>query len=256
MSWFISISLLLIILGIACRKKSLTSAASFVAFFMGIIIFYAGGFPFLLTLLSFFISSSLITKIGNKEKVTLEKTLYEKSGNRDVAQVLANGALPTICALGYLLLNEKEFWGTAYFISLAVSTGDTWASEIGILSKSAVYSAVTFKIVPKGISGGITTLGLFASLLGSTFIALLYLTLFSFTPITFIIIIGSGFLGTYIDSILGELVQAKYRNIKGQVTEISHGTKKIKGIAFINNDVVNFLSPISVILIYYFSLFY
>lgn len=252
--WAIAFILLIVILGFAYKKKSLTGSACVLAFFMALIIFYAGGFLFLLTLFAFFISSSVLTKIGGKQKEQLEKVLYEKNGNRDAIQVLANGGLPTICAIFFIFSHENSFWFIAYFISFAVSTADTWASEVGLLSKAIVRSAVTFKKVEKGLSGGITVLGVSASFFGALFIALTYVILAGFNLFNFNSILICGVIGAYFDSILGELLQVKYIDSKGLVTEKSQNAIKMQGLSYINNDTVNLLSSLIGIFVYWLLL--
>ena len=100
-----------------------------------------------------------------------------------------------------------------YFEYCNSSNGDTWASEIGILSKDLPILITTFKKVPRGTNGGISTLGLLASMCGGLFIGIiagLPSILFLDCSIRYhnaflILCIGgiSGLIGSLIDSLLG-----------------------------------------------------
>ena len=63
-----------------------------------------------------------------------------------------------------------------------------------------------------------------------------------------------GFIGSVIDSLLGELFQAKYRTNTSEIIEVSSSTKDllIHGYRWFDNNLVNFLS--NVILVSAFTL--
>ena len=56
--------------------------------------------------------------------------------------------------------------------TVATATSDTWATEFGKLSKSKPISITTFQPIEHGLSGGITMIGLFGSILGASIIGL------------------------------------------------------------------------------------
>ena len=57
--------------------------------------------------------------------------------------------------------------------SLSASTADTWATEIGFLSKKRPYLIFTSTKVDKGTSGSVSLLGTFGSIVGDLFIGLI-----------------------------------------------------------------------------------
>jgi uncharacterized membrane protein len=61
----------------------------------------------------------------------------------------------------------------------AEAASDTWAGEIGRLSKKPPVSLKTGKAVSRGVSGGVTLLGYGGGLLGAAFIAVFWYFLFS-----------------------------------------------------------------------------
>ena len=104
----------------------------------------------------------------------------------------------------------------------------------------------------KGSSGAVSIIGSFAALTGSMIIVLS--SYFSFKNLTLsamLVLVFSGFLATFIDSIMGATIQVQYiDNINNKITERLYDSsgqqnKSIRGIEWINNDVVNFLSILS-----------
>lgn len=240
----------------AYRRNSLTKAAALAAFILAAGLYLIGGPLFFILLMVFFFSSTFLSHFKEEVKEEIEKDLHEKTGKRDFVQVLANGGAAFTMAILYGL-TQSENYALGVAIAFAACNADTWASEIGVLSKKAPISLITRKQVQRGMSGGVSLLGLLASFGGALLVALTYLLVrlaggFSvnfFSEIGLILIGGS--LGSLLDSILGETLQVKYRSRQtGILTEkaILAGEKneRIRGLAFVNNDFVNFASSLSV----------
>lgn len=236
--------------------KSLTIKGAITAFVVGSLIAYGGGSYGLCLLGIFFMSSAYWSSYKEERKYHLYH-LHEKGTTRDSIQVLANGLLPALCCLGYAI-SKQEVFLVAMAVSLASSTADTWASEIGVLSKNPPRSIVTFKVLEKGLSGGITVLGSFAQVAGACFIAIVGASWLTFIykvnaswSFLFISISLLGILGSIIDSYLGIFLQVKYEcKVCHLITErrFHHGlpTKRVNGCSLITNDVVNLLSQMIV----------
>lgn len=143
---------------------------------------------------------------------------------------------------------------------IAVSSADTWASEIGMLAKGDPYNILTLKKVATGLSGGVSLLGTFAAIGGSFLIASTYaggiflFTPTSFQPATFWQPFLLGVLGMFVDSLLGSALQSKYRCVVcHQITEQEYHHNKpcqiVHGLKFIDNDIVNLLTGFTVLVI-------
>jgi len=251
---------------LAYKKESLSYSGFIGALILGSLLYYLGGFFFWIIMISFFISSSVITKFkGDNKKET--EDLNEKNGKRDYIQVLANGGLGLIFAFMYYIYNDTIYM-VGFATAFAAANADTWASELGVLSKRDPIYIINFKKAEKGVSGAISIFGTVASLLGALFIAIVFtlglVLKYNNIEITYkyiLIITISGFLGSIIDSYLGSLIQVKYKCVVcNKITEkkIHHGeiTSLIKGIKWFNNDFVNFTSGAlaSLIAIVLFSL--
>lgn len=217
---------------VAYYKKSLTQSGMITAVIMGTIIFVTGGFLATGVLLAFFVSSSIISHFGTNKSHSA----------RGYKQVLANGLIGTIMLILFALLHSIEFY-VLFGVSIAVSTADTWAGEIGILSKSNPRHLFTLKPIEKGLSGGVTVLGIMASLLGSLLIS-------AFFVFHYLVVLG-GLLGSLIDSALGT-IQVKYITSTGEtLDQDKEGVEIIetKGIRWLSNNLVNLCSNVIAVFI-------
>ena len=224
------------------------------AFVMGWIVFGFGRFAFSSVMLFFFFSSSLLSNVGSAQKLRLTANA-QKVNQRDAWQILANGLVPTLLLIFWFNSQESIFI-LLFLTSLAAATADTWATEIGVLSKSEPRSILGFKKVLKGTSGGISILGTIAGFGGSVAIVILGLLVFSmflqfpFTLQSALLVAVLGLTAQIFDSILGASFQAKYRCLRCEriCEEDKHclgaETELISGWKWMNNNVVNFLSVV------------
>lgn len=239
-------SILLLIMVIqAYRSKLLTASGAFAAFLTGFFVYFGLGFKGLFLLLLFFVSSSLWSKVKSEKKQKAEE-LVVKGSQRDWQQVLANGGLAALTSVLYYVTND-HVWIIGFSIVIACSNSDTWASEIGSMSKGRPYYIRTMERAERGTSGAVSLLGTVASMIGSFIIAIAGFILFQLSLQELLFITVFGFFGNLIDTLLGAYVQAGYQcrecRLKTEKTfHCEQHTTLIKGYSFFNNDVVNFLS--------------
>lgn len=262
MKLFISLLLSFLLATLGYVKKALTPPALILAFIFACIITYFGGVSSFLMLATVFLLTIIAGKIKKEERKNKIKDLHQKGHQKDVPSIIANVAPGTLCLILYGLTNNAYLL-VVYATLMAEAISDSLASDIGILSSKPPINILTLKRSTPGLSGNISLLGIFASFIGSLIIALIYL-IFNHNIFNFLIITICGTLGNLIDSFLGALVQAKYEcptcHIITEKTEhCATKTKKIAGIDFLNNDIVNITSNIIsgllcyLILIAYFS---
>jgi len=245
------------------KRRHLTISACFMAGFFGIAYWMINPILYL-ALFAFFISSSALTKYRKKDKQDIQDK-FEKGGERDTSQVLANGLGGLIFAIAHLLvflLTEDVVLSNAFiygFIAaIATVNADTWGTEIGILSNDQPYWILNLKKkVERGTSGGISGKGTGAALIGSFIVAILVLiveifwknplpTESSWQIYLFIPLAGiAGFMGALIDSLFGATIQGFFRcQICGKGTEkrvhCKENTVIIRGKEWFRNDHVNF----------------
>ncbi|MEW5799399.1 MAG: DUF92 domain-containing protein [Bacteroidota bacterium] len=241
-----AVILALIIAIVSFQFEFLSPGGSAATFLLATIIFGIGGWAWTIPILTFFVTSSLLSKFGKARKKKLD-VIIEKTNKRDEVQVAANGGVAGIIILLWYIFPQQTDLYLIYIASLAAVTADTWATEIGTLSKKKPISIVTFKFVEPGTSGGVSLVGFFGSFLGASVIVLSGWVMndLVISGSTIAKIIFSGMLGSIVDSICGATLQAQYQTDSGTITEktMYHGkpTTRIRGVGWIDNDLVNWI---------------
>jgi uncharacterized protein (TIGR00297 family) len=232
--------LALLTTGAAKAVRALSWSGMAAAALVGFLLFGFGGGTGAAALLLFFVTSSALSRLGKHRKEALQ---FEKGGERDAGQVLANGGIAALCSL-LLPLFPLNSWPIAALLgSLAAANADTWATEIGSLAKGKPRRITDFQIAETGESGAISLPGTLAALLGAGVLALISLFWGLGWRGVFCVTAG-GFLGSLIDSLCGATIQEMYRDpVTGRLTEHpGNETDKyprMRGIPGMNNDRVN-----------------
>lgn len=293
------------------RKRSLDISGACAAVCVGFVSFVVS-YRMGTILIVFYYTSSKITKVREDVKEQFERD-YKVAGQRNATQVLANSAMATVvAALYFLVIGEDRhtveftlghgirilmdqagatdavgrvfrkqlasYLWAMYVAHYACANGDTWASELGILSKSRPRLITSFLLrteVPKGTNGGISLEGTLASALGGALVGLVFWIMSFFMslerpmgnsapqyPMIFVGLIA-GVLGSVVDSLLGASLQATYYDFdrkqivkRGNFDAGDANVKIIQGIDILSNEAVNFYSiMITMVLACYLSPF-
>lgn len=227
------------------RLRSLTISGAIFTVVTGTVIGFGFGWIGLYLLGVFFSTSSLASKYRSRDKVAVDE-IVEKSGPRDYMQVLANGGIGIITAIGMMLTGD-DTWLYAYIVSIAAATSDTWASEFGVLAKRRPFSILTLKRVEAGTSGGVSLFGTAMSALGAIVIVAAVAPFVQMGIGAACLLVLLGLCGSLIDTFIGATIQRKFKCVVcGKLTEqkMHHGQKTsyVSGWHFLGNDAVNFLS--------------
>jgi uncharacterized protein (TIGR00297 family) len=234
----------------ALRVRSLNWSGALAAFILGTVVFGLGGPVWAILLLAFFISSSGLSRVAKKRKATLEKN-FSKGSERDAGQVLANGGFAGLFVVLHVIFPLSILPWLGFGGALAAANADTWATELGVLSKKSPFLITTLKPVEKGTSGGISLAGTLASLSGGLLIAILSGLLSqsgSFVETLWIVIAVtlSGLCASLVDSLLGATLQAMYYCPACQKETERHpdhscgtATVPLRGWIWLDNDWVN-----------------
>ena len=203
---FIAVTLSIIFSYLALIFNWLTLDGARAASVFGIIALGLGGWLIALSVLIFFISSSLLSRSINSDiegrGVSSAKLLTRRTGN----QVWSNGFFLALFCVLWFLTNENILI-VAAISAIATATSDTWATELGSRTKGSTWLITNFSKVDPGTDGGVSLKGIIAAILGSLLIAITYKLITGDHWAMFYIIFISGFLGSVADSYLGAILQ-------------------------------------------------
>ncbi|MFN2252399.1 MAG: DUF92 domain-containing protein [Anaerolineae bacterium] len=249
---------------------ALTSSGALAALAVGTLTFGVGGPKWGVLLVTVFVSSSALSAWRREDKEPLATEIQAKGPRRDATQILANSGVAALLAAASQFAPPGAEAGlfAAYAGALAAVTADTWATELGLLSRIAPRMITTGEVVEPGTSGGVTVLGTSAAVLGGAFIGLCAAGLAALSDVAefgsldvhllnvplaarlMLVTPVSGLAGSAFDSYLGATVQAQYTCPRcGDVTERRvHGcgtpTEHSAGWRWMDNDTVNFLASL------------
>ncbi len=256
----LGITLSVLISAAGYRRQSLTAGGALGAVLIGSLVFGLGGWVWGLLLITFFISSSWLSHHRRAEKEPMAEK-FAKGSRRDLGQVLANGGLGAVLAVAYARHPDPLLFA-AFVGVMSTVNADTWATELGVLSGTPPRLITTGRPAEPGTSGGVTQLGLWASVAGALLIGTVATILtqtvslwsgrgwsMDAVGLSLIGLVG-GLSGSLFDSLLGATLQGVYYcDVCGKETESAihrcgHPTRLLRGRAWLNNDLVNLIASL------------
>ena len=238
--WLLGCTLAAGIALLATRAKALTFPGGLAAWAVGTVIFGAGGWAGSAALLTFFGTSTALSRWRKGRKDALG---YEKGGRRDAWQVLANGGVAAACLLLPFFFPRIEaarsyLW---FLAALASANADTWATEIGSALGGCTWDLRSGKSALPGTSGAVSLGGTLAALAGAALLGLLFAPDWP----TRLLVTAAGWGGAFTDSLLGAFVQAQWRQVgTDRWDEHTQPRPPERGLRFFGNDAVNLLSTL------------
>jgi uncharacterized protein (TIGR00297 family) len=232
----------------AWRARALSPAGAWSAVAVGTVTVIAG-WSWTLVLLTFFASSSLLSRWRREAKERATGGVVEKGGERDAWQVAANGGVFALCALGATLW-PSAMWTFAGLGALATATADTWATEVGTAIGGVPRTLWNGHPVPAGTSGAVSVAGTLAMIIGAIFLGT-SAVLAGFGKEVLVPVVLGGVAGAVADTALGATIQERRWCARcAQATErLEHGcgaaTTRRRGWAGLDNDVVNLTSCVA-----------
>ena len=236
----------------AHRVRALSDSGAIAAGLLGTVFFGLGGLRWAALLLAFFISSSALSRLFRQRKATLDEK-FSKGSERDAAQVAANGGVAGLFVLLHVFFPDALWPWWACAGALAADNADTWATKLGVLSRSAPRLITSLRPVERGTSGGISPTGTWAALAGGLLVGLTAALCRPGGPGSMAEIILAplwiglaGLFGSLVDSALGATLQAIYTCPACQKETERHprhtcGTPTTlqRGLPWLDNDWVN-----------------
>jgi uncharacterized protein (TIGR00297 family) len=233
-----------IITALALWRGSLSGSGAAGAFVVGALTFGLGGWSWGLLLAFFFISSSFLSHYKESEKQAVAEK-FDKGHKRDIGQVIANGGVGALVAVLSTVV-FSDVWYPVFVGVMATVTADTWATELGTLSKQPPRMITNGHRVEAGTSGGVSLMGTAVSFAGGLLIGLVA-GLFGKQMLLALAAIGavSGLAGSLFDSLLGATIQQIYycdvchKDTERKLHRCGHATRPLRGWSWLNNDLVN-----------------
>ncbi len=217
----------------ALRTRALTLGGAAAAFVVGTTVFAVGGWPGATVLLSFFVPSTLLSRLS------------AGSRPRSAWQVLANGGVPAACAA--LAPRLGAAWGAGFAGAVAAASADTWGTEVGMRFGGRARSILSLRPVEAGRSGGVTLWGSAATVAGALCVAQASQRA-GVAP--WRAVAAGGVVGALCDSILGASIQelrwcaSCARECEAQLHDCGAHTALRRGLPGFNNDAVNFAATL------------
>ena len=246
MPYIIGFFIATLLFAITFYGKHLTlSGAVLVAIIVATFSFFSQWRMLILLLITYTVLM-LIDKTTRKIRYPINNGILDNAGARSAKQILANGAIALLATVLFVITENREF-----LILFAVGVGETFvdsiASDIGVLSKKIPRDICTWKQITPGLSGGISSLGIVASIIATILFGVLSYVCIRTSVGESLIIMVFSFLGSIIDSLIGSRLQVKYQcTICNGFTEKKNHcdiqTKYISGIKLMDNCAVNFHS--------------
>lgn len=228
---------------ISLYMRFLTPRGALAAGVLAALLVGLGSWPWLVPMLLFFLTSSLLTRACERLRPE-SKELFAKGGERDAAQVLANGGIGGLLVVVAQWHPGNELYA-AYLGSLAAATADTWGTEIGLMFGGSPRMITTMDRVPRGTSGAVSAAGLAGGALGACLVAsCAVLWMGKDAQRILFAAAAAGCAGSVADSLLGALAQAQFRcpscgRLTERETHCGVAVVRVRGARWLNNDRVN-----------------
>jgi len=230
---------------------------------VGSLIFGAVGWHWGLPFLLYALSSTLWWRYRvSRDRGSPMETNPREHSPQGWREVLASVSWAAVLALLYLFSSQTNAILAAYVGALATTTGDGWATNVGMLATRPPRLITTGRRAPLGTPGAITSLGTVASVGAAWmigFAALLALVIKAgwerspwdrallWLPLAATI---GGLVGCCVDSLLGAMAQVMYycdscqQDSEERVHTCGKEAQQLRGWTWLTNNVVNWLSSV------------
>jgi uncharacterized membrane protein len=266
---------------LAWRAGTLTLSGAWAAGVVGFLVLLGTGWRGGAVLAAFFISSNLVSRLvhelrvrelvrreplGRSQREQREPdsprvhaepdltasgprlaVLDPKADQRDAWQVGANGGVAALTGLMAYFAENPSLGVWIVTCALAAAAADTWATTLGMASRTPPRRLGFGPVVPIGTGGGMTPLGSAGALIGAAIVVLVGV-LVRVPPLLLPVGTMIGFAGMVADSALGATLQGRFQcpacdqPSEWRLHRCGAATDLRGGMRWMDNDGVNFLS--------------
>jgi uncharacterized protein (TIGR00297 family) len=141
-------------------------------------------------------------------------------------------------------VTNQETWLVLAWCSFAISICDTVSSEVGTAVGGKTFNIGSFRVMQPGLSGGISTAGTVGGLVALLLLVVCLHFLLPVNSMQLLWVVLTGMLGMLLDSYMGSRWQALWKQGNQWVETLGDrpGAQLVKGVAWLDNHWVNFLS--------------
>lgn len=238
---------------VAYRARSLSASGAAGAMLTGTLIFGLGGWGWGILLVTFFVSSSALSRLRGALKAELSEK-FAKTGQRDLSQALANGGWGALLAVAAVFVPDRWPLFAAFVGAMAAVNADTWATELGVLNPQPPRLITTGREAAVGTSGAVSRWGSLAAAAGALLIGIaaavvaplegsLPLSRLLWLPVAALL---GGLAGSFVDSVLGATVQGVFwcercrKETEKRIHTCGERTRLLRGLEWLDNEWVNF----------------
>lgn len=233
--WILVLLLLLSILGwLVLSKKWLDQSGWWAALWVAAVLWMSGGWKALLAPIFLLVAGSVAGRVFRSGHTSEKRTAQ---------QVFSNGWIGVVLYMLYGITGNDS-WQVLAWCSFAISVCDTVSSEVGTAVGGKTYNIANFRAMEPGLSGGVSLAGTLGGFIAVLLLAVCLQLAFSAAITHLIWVVGTGLVGMLVDSYMGSKWQALWRQ-GTSFTETSCDdaqTHLVKGVAWLDNHWVNFLS--------------
>jgi uncharacterized protein (TIGR00297 family) len=233
--WMPIAAVFLMILGWwVIRRRWLDQSGWWAALWVAAVLWMSGGWEALFAPVFLLVSGSVSGRLFRKS---------HSSDERTAQQVFANGWIGAVLYMLYGVTNQ-ETWLVLAWCSFAISICDTVSSEVGTAVGGKTFNIGSFRVMQPGLSGGISAAGTVGGLVALLLLVVCLHFLLPVNSMQLLWVVTTGMLGMLLDSYMGSRWQALWKQGNQWVETLGDrpGAQLVKGVAWLDNHWVNFLS--------------
>jgi len=187
---------------------------------IGLMVFAALGWQGWVMLFVTFLAAAITSRLGLRRKMLLG-IAEERGGRRGAGNAIANTGVAALAAALAATSLHAGVARWAFVAALTAGGSDTIASEIGKAWGRTTWSITSFRRVPPGTSGAISSEGTAAGLVGAIALAALGIALGLIPAVALVPIVAAATVSSFVEGALGATLEAP---------------------GILNNDMLNFVN--------------